>query len=569
MKKIIALALALMMVLSLAVTASADEATPATYSITINNAKTGHTYEAYQIFTGDLVTDENNQLVLSDVVWGDGITAAGQSKLGDAATIAESLKVEADAIAFSKNVALYLGTMAGYDDTPEGGKYVIDVEEPGYYLVKDADDSLNGQNDVYTRYIIKVVGEAVANPKSSAPSVQKKVDDENDTVADDPNTPNVDEGEDGKAWNDSADHDIGDNVPFQLKATLGNTVSDYLKYKVVFRDTLSEGLTYDAGSYKVYLDSVAEEYEVTEHFVAVYDETSGKLSFTCENVKDFGATDNSVIIVEYTATLNEKANIGAEGNPNYVYLEYSNNPNWAWEKWGDTDGDGDIDEEDDKTPEIPKNPGDDGKDNDDDGKTDEDDEDVFDEPTGKTPEDKVIVFTYKVGVDKVDENLVALPGAAFELHKQQEDGSWKKIDLTVDADGTNFSSVGLDDGFYRITETKAPAGYNSVDPIYFLVEATHSEEADAPVLESLTVTVTDADGEPIADANADPETGKLGDFNVVLEDGAISTKVVNQAGTVLPETGGMGTTLFYTVGGLLVAAAVVLLITKKRMSANA
>ena len=45
-------------------------------------------------------------------------------------------------------------------------------------------------------------------------------------------------------------------------------------------------------------------------------------------------------------------------------------------------------------------------------------------------------------------------------------------------------------------------------------------------------------------------------------------KVLNQTGTELPSTGGMGTTLFYVVGGLLVAVAVVLLVTKKKMSAD-
>ena len=568
MKKIIALALALIMILGLATTASAEGET---YSITINNDKTGHTYEAYQIFTGSLHIDEDGKKVLSDIVWGEGITAEGQNKLGDAAALAETLKIEADAIAFSKNAALYLSNVvAGSDNAPADGKYVIEVDEPGYYLVKDQNNSLNGANDVYTRYIVKVVGEAVVSPKSSAPSVQKKVDDINDS-----NTT-----EDEVEWNDSADHDITDHVPFQLKATLGTTVEDYLKYKVVFHDTLSKGMTYDQGSYEVYLGEGENRKKVTEHFkinVGEYSETTGtEISFTCENVKAFGATNSSVIVVEYTATLNDKANIGAPGNPNEVYLEYSNNPNWAWEKWGDSNDDGVIDEND-KPTVPPTNPGDDGKDNDNDGKTDEDDED-WDEPTGNTPIDKVIVFTFKTDVNKVHQTGVdadgkpvyaALSGAEFKLEKFEasEDGTttfngvkgeWATKALVKNDAGTTFSFKGMDDGEYRITETEAPAGYNKIDAIYFTVTAEHELLADDPKLTKLEATQTEAD----------LEAGEIATFDVVLENGAISTDVVNEAGVELPETGGMGTTLFYIIGGLLVAGAAILLITKKRMSAN-
>ena len=121
-----------------------------------------------------------------------------------------------------------------------------------------------------------------------------------------------------------------------------------------------------------------------------------------------------------------------------------------------------------------------------------------------------------------------------------------------------FSFNGLDDGKYRIVETKAPDGYNKIDDIYFTVTAEHDVLADDPKLTKLEATQTEAD----------LEAGEIATFDVVLKDGAISTDVVNEAGVELPETGGMGTTLFYVIGGLLVAGAAILLITKKRMSAN-
>lgn len=199
MKKLTGVLLALVMTLSLATTAFADGTT---YSITINNSAKGHTYEAYQIFTGDLSTNEAGHKVLSNIVWGSGISEAGKTALGDAAAKAESLKTEADAKAFAKEVAAYLATAAGSANTVTDGKYVISGLAAGYYLVKDQDGSLTGDSDAYTEYIIRVVSNTTATPKSSVPVVEKKVKDINDS-ADDAMTD----------WQDSADHDVGDSVP--------------------------------------------------------------------------------------------------------------------------------------------------------------------------------------------------------------------------------------------------------------------------------------------------------------------------------------------------------------------
>ena len=143
-KKFASLLLALVMVLGLSITASAAD----TYSITINNNAEGHTYEAYQIFTGDL-----SGTTLSNIVWGSGVSEAGQTALGDAAAKAESLKTEADAKAFAKEVAPYLTTAAGSANTVTDGKYVISGLAAGYYLVKDQDGSLTGDNDSYTESV--------------------------------------------------------------------------------------------------------------------------------------------------------------------------------------------------------------------------------------------------------------------------------------------------------------------------------------------------------------------------------------------------------------------------------
>ena len=483
-KKIASILLALVMVFALAIPAFAEESK---YSITIENSAEGHTYEAYQIFAGDL-----NGTTLSNIVWGSGVSEAGKTALGDAAAKAETLKTETDAKAFAKAVAPYLTTVAGSANTVTNGKYVISGLAAGYYLVKDQDGSLTGDNDSYTEYIIKVVSDTTATPKSDVPTVQKKVKDINDST-DDAMTD----------WQDSADHDIGDSVPFQLKATLANNVSSYTTYKVVFHDTQSKGLTYNNDA-KVYIDGTETNgFTVTS---TVNADGTTTLTVSCDDVKALGAGNSSVITVEYTATLNTNAVLGSAGNPNEVYLEYSNNPNKS--ESGDNE-------------------------------------------TGNTPKDVVIVFTYKTIINKVNGEGNPLTGAEFTLEKyNKETDKWKAITVVKNDEGTTFTFTGLDDGNYRLTETKTPSGYNSINPIEFTVTAEHDGLSDNPALTSLSGNAT---------------TGEL-TFTSNTTEGSLSADVVNQAGSTLPETGGVGTPIFYIAGGVLAVAAAILLVTKKRMS---
>ena len=513
-KKLASLLLALVMVFALATTAFAEETT---YSITINNSTAGHTYEAYQIFTGDLqevTTGEGEAAtttkVLSNIVWGSGVSEAGQTALGDAAAKAETLKTEADAKAFAKEVAPYLTTAAGSANTVTDGKYVISGLTAGYYLVKDQDGSLTGDADAYTEYIIKVVSDTTATPKSSVPTVEKKVKDTNDSTG-------VTSG-----WQDSADYDIGDSIPFQLKATLADNVSSYTTYEVVFHDTLSKGLTYNNDA-KVYIDGTETNgFTVT---ATVNADGTTTLTVSCDDVKALRAGNRSAITVEYTAKLNENAVLGSAGNPNEVYLEYSNNPNKS---------------------EAGSN------------------------ETGETPKDVVIVFSYKTIINKVDSENKPLTGAAFKLEKliKGKDGAadtWTTVkEFTVDETTTSFTFSGLDDGQYKLTETKTPAGYNTIDPIYFVIEATHDVTADAPTLKTLNAYLTDANGNKQTEMK-DGESVNIDLGTVDLTAGSITTTVVNKSGAQLPETGGIGTTIFYVLGGVLVVGAAVLLVTKKRM----
>ena len=491
-KRSIALVLAMILTLAMSVTVfAAPNADQNTFSLTLNKAVKGHTYEAYQILSGDLSADK---ATLSNIKWGEGIKAEGQTALGgDAAGYAKKLadmgnnskELKAQAQIIGANLASASGSVTVTD--PDA-KNVISNLKPGYYLIKDKDDSLQGQES-YTEFILHVTDDVEANVKADVPSVEKKVKDTNDTTGD------------TTGWQDSADYDIGDDVPFQLTATLANNIESYKTYSLKFNDTLSKGLDYNN-------DAVIKlgDKDVTSYFTPSYDATAKTLTFTCDNILAFGAKNSDKIVVEYTAKLNENAVIGAAGNPNTVYLDFSNNPN--------NGGEGDR---------------------------------------GKTPEDKVIVFTYKLTVNKVDKENKPLTGAEFSLFKKvngkEEFVEVKKI-LSTNAEGTVFGFTGLDDGTYVLRETKTPDGYNSIEDQTFTISAKHDENSDDPKLTALT---------------GDVASGSIINLGVMLEKGELSTDVVNNKGSVLPSTGGAGRVAIYVIGAILVLGGGIVLVTKKRV----
>lgn len=506
LKKMAAMLLALTMILMMSVPVSAA----GEYSISITNSSTRHTYEAYQIFSGDLSNG-----VLSNISWGSGVNVSGLlaalkaadgTKYGScssAADVAKALAGEegnataADAQAFAEIIASqYLTIPSGTADTPSEGKYTtISGLDAGYYLVKDKDDTLEGTDDSYTAYIVKVLGNVEMAPKSDTATSEKKVKDINDSA-------DTSYGD----WVDTADHDIGDSIPFQLKGTLPSNYSDYDSYVLTFHDTESAGLTFDKSSVKVYIDG----HLTSNGYTVVTDDLSNRYTFEVrfDNLKNVSADDstkagnNSVITVEYESVLNGNAVIGSTGNPNGMLMTFSNNPN----------GTG----------------------------------------TGKTPVDRVIVFTYKVVVDKVDQNRTPLQGAEFTLEKKMkgDPDTWKQIEVLGTAGNqSQFEFKGLDDGDYRLTETRTPGGYNTIDPITFTVTAAH---------EDATLSLTSLNG------NVTSGAVQL-KFTANTTEGSLSTTVINNQGLTLPETGGIGTTIFYVLGAVLVLGAGIPLAAKLRM----
>lgn len=496
MKKFMALFAALALVLAMAVPAFADE--PTTYTITVPNGST-HTYEVYQIFTGDYSKDEAGVVKLSNIKWGkNGTGTEGQAVDADTLTALSNVASNTSDRAKLTVIEQYANLTNPINTVSAGAPIQV---TPGYYLFKDqvAAGAAEGI------YITQVVGDVTITAKDSdVPDFKKKLKDANDT-----------EGT-ITGWQDVADHDIGDDIPFKLEATIPSDYANYKTYYLAFHDVAEHGLTFNKDSVKVYVG----ENEITSGYRLVTSGFTDGCTFEVifDNLKTVASvTAGSAIRVEYTASLNDTAVIGGAGNQNGAKLEYSNNPNWSGA-----------------------------------GKP----------STSETPWDNVLVFTYKVVVNKYANSVAdanKLEGAEFKLEKKVKNGeseSW--VEVKQDAQGedkTVFTFKGLDDGDYRLTETKTPAGYNTIAPIEFTVSANHTNDDwndftnRAGQLTSLT---------------GNTATGDI-NFTVNSDNGGLATNVINKSGTTLPGTGGIGTTIFYVIGGGLMVAAAVLLVAKKRM----
>lgn len=482
--KFLALILALAMVMSLGITAFAAEAAeeaPTMQTISFK-ADDDHSYDIYQIFTG--VIEDG---VLVNVKYGTNANKEGEVPYPELEAL-QALNGKGHK-EIENAVKAYLTGDAAYTRTNEGS---IQVPTGYYYIV----DKGNGDAEAPVSAVIIKVAEnfEIAPKRPGTPTAVKKVDDKNDTTG----------AEDAVVWEDSADHDIGDMVPFQITVTIPEGIDQYDFYKMNVKDTQSKGLTLKEDTFKIMVGE-KELAKDTDWTFASETTDAGETKFTIAfaDVKGF-ASNGKEIVITYESELNEDAVIGSLGNPNEMYLEYSNNP--------------------------------------------ENDEDF-----GKTPVDKVIVFTYKTVVNKIDNEKKPLTGAGFTLYKKLADKTEEPIDYIEieDEDTTVFTFKGLDDGTYVLRETKVPTGYNKADDIEFTISATHDKEATDPKLLTFSGDATSGNAELTSD----------------ITTGTVSTDVVNNKGVELPSTGGIGTTIFYVVGSMMMLAAAVLLITRKKMSA--
>ena len=301
MKKLVTLLLALVLLLTMAAPALAED----TYTITINNSTAGHTYEAYQIFSGRLDVVNGNK-ILSDIVWGNGVDQTKAvngktlSQVFDGKTaeeIAETLKTEEDAKTFAQKVAPYL-TNPTTSGAQEDGKYAISGLTAGYYLVKDKDGSVPEESSFYTNYIMQVVGDVTAIPKGDKPTLDKEIQ------------------KDGN-WGNVGGNQIGDTVNFRTVSTVPNTTG-YTTYTYIIHDTMSEGLTSNVKSAADVTIKVnnTDVLDAAYYTVNVDTANANKFSVSIDIMKaiaDGKIATSDKLYTYYSGVLNENAKVYDEG----------------------------------------------------------------------------------------------------------------------------------------------------------------------------------------------------------------------------------------------------------------
>ena len=587
-KRLLTAALAIVFTFMCALPAMADDTA---YTLTITNPEAGHTYEAYQIFAGTFSTgtvkNEKNEDVtesyLSDINWGSGVITSGKDYaamidalkhtnpvlydngetlvegVNDATKVAVALNNHNNAETadiFNEIVGGHLTDVFAEATATADGKMVFENLTPGYYLVKDKDNSLAGKdNQSCTKYLVKLVDSTEISVKSQSMSLKKFIVKGNDKV---------------KANNAA----MGEKVNYRLETVTSKMDGYESPYTYIIHDELDEGLTFNQDAVvKIGKDADLDKNEVyaaANVKVAYSTAANGKYSETMPEVPENGKlyiriTVNNLVenskqdmnvLVTYSATVNNKAVIGTKPNTNTAYLEYSNNPNQS------------------QGNNI---------------------------PTSTTPAEHVYTYVAGFEISKVSPADKLLPGAQFMIEgtdgttitklnvigysfKEDDDGKYYNVNNsyttatqdnyvgkkyvaeygTIEKDGSQVVGMtsdkdetvgtlrfnGLKEGTYTITEVLAPTGYKKLDkPITVKIDWI------APNLE-----------------NDETECKWTYDDVSREEEGVVTPtktdnshyKIVNRHGLTLPFTGGEGANLLAGLGLALMAAAVAAILYIKR-----
>lgn len=606
MKKLISMLLVAVMVMAMSMTALA-----ASHTITLNGSDTkpttGHTYDVYQIFTGDVQPDGK----LVNIKYG----TAGYNDEEAGTPVPDSvieglmddIEDNDDARIFAQSLDIDSLTSCG--TLSATNNFSMEVPD-GYYLIVDNGGEGMAEGDALSRYMVKVVKDVTMAPKSEKVTSDKK------EYNDDVQPTNVNEA------------GVGTVVSYDLTANIPTEAAQYDYYFFVLRDTLTSGLTFNDDI----VVTIGGEDAVEGTDYALYKGTDAAPYTFKIALLDAKAHAGEAVHVEYSATLNDSAIIIDEGsNDNTFDVQYSRNPE---EEYGGLPH---------KKPGVP-------------------DEEKFDKDAfGETPEKKTKTYTTKLNLLKTDENGAVLAGATFNLHSDDanqtvintheayqlsENGTYYRladgtytenapvVGITVkyekfgvgDANTTvgyilkdgayivpedvadyngqdlyklvkiegnenKYASVTekyekvtvtetdsiaapvdmtfttgtdgkisferLGTGTYTLTEVDAPDGYNYAAPIKFTVEFVPGTDASGEPNGTFVVKEYDSEGNVIAD------NSKL---KITVANSVLSTTVVDKSGSTLPETGGMGTTIFYVIGSLLVLGAGVILVTRRRVA---
>ena len=409
----------------------------------------------------------------------------------------------------------YRFTEIGYEDGKDN-KYIIN-ENDQYVFVVDQTGTTAKIPEQYTEHTddYTVNGDTVS-VYNYVPDVDKKV-------------------EKNGTWQEAADYSVGDSINYKIDVTIPENIERLKTFTVTDTPT---GLTDN-------VDTVVVKDGDTAIANEVYKVEKNGNGFIVEFVPSaMAAYKGKTLTITYTAVLNKDAVTKTEGNPNKVKLDYSKNV---------------------KQDEKPD--------------TDED---------KKTVQDEAVVYTFKIHIDKIadDAKKTPLEGVEFDLYKQVEHGTagaitddeaqalgldktkgWVKVNkeaLKTDSKGV-LEVEGLENGIYKLVETKAKDGYNLLKApvdvtldIAYKTTWTETNQYKDGVWVKRDVTVKNEKFDAKEGTNGGKQNGNKDG------DGVISTTIINRKGFKLPTTGGFGTLLFSGIGVLLVVAGVGVLLSLKK-----
>ena len=604
-KKVVTLFLAFAMVLAMSATAFA-----AGHTISVKEGDT-HEYKVFQVLTGTLAEEGSKQL--GNPAWG----ADAIANPGDVDDFIDDITVEGLS---EQDIAQLVAAKA---DTSKGRPGILKAGSPmtdlatGYYVLVDVTTlEKYGENpekiDTKALNVVRVVNDINGIDIKWGTTEDKKEitgDTLGDATAEAPRNPDA----------DATDNvSIGDTVNFKITAKIPANADLYNYFYFVINDTLDPGLTLDPDSIKVYKDSTSETNKLAASAYQVKTGTAASPKTFQVGLNDAKSLAGKDIIVTYSAVLNENATIGEVPNKNTSTVTYSNDPNHDYNgnnqnpgfpaqtdvsAMGETpasitetyttgieiqkvDQDGNVL----KGAEF-KITGDSteivlvssetfakaengeyyGLNNGTYTKEAPVAEDYMKEAAAGATAGYVVAESDYTGTD-----TVTVGGTVYRPYKSGDTGTvyilvkanadkydGKRYKKTVtysqkDTTGTGAVDakaevgddgvvrfVGLGAGAYTITETKTPAGYNTIAPITVNIGFNATPGTDEVHWDK---TASDTSG-----ASYNSETGV---FELTIE---------NQAGTELPETGGIGTVIFYVLGTLLVVGCGIVLISKRRM----
>ena len=595
MKKMIALLIAMAMVLSMGITAFAGEQEePIEHTITIENKDQNvtHSYEAYQVFKGTL---DSQQQVLTNIEWGDGVngeallaalkastdtdlagkfdsctTAADVAKVlqgfaSTSATTSSTGAIDKVAAIIAENLKTKAADFTAHDDKT----YTATVSGDGYYFIKDTTSTLTDDEtkgwDTLSKYLLAIVKDTTIVAKDTGDIPDKEIVEGQERVKE-------------------TSANVGDEITFEVTITVPNTKKYEDHFIFNMDDQLPTGLTFmEIKSIKVGSDDVPYTLTSPANYTkpatteAAVNATGGqKIEVVFNDFKAAAEENNWIgekLIITYTAVVNKNADFTPTGNINEVEFKYANDPNHVYN--GDT-------------PEP-------------------------EEPVGTTPKDKTKVLLINLIIYKTGDNgtVEKLEGAEFEISSD----TFKMAVLT----GEKYEKTGytctegesvVDTGYYLLKDGKYTKTAPKTDPdttaYYDDTEQTYDKIAFTKYVASAgdakkITAYTNADGQIVLNGvnagtytiketnapegyNVDPNTytikidwdpnakefvkNNASSEGVVFDENTAiaSVTIDDKSGAELPSTGGIGTTMFYIAGAVLVLGAGVLLVSRRRMS---